>query len=615
MERPNHAGSETGAPIEPLPRGGRGLRRWRETITLRALKFSTAQCWLAALSVLAFAGCRESGGAKKGAYEPRAKGTVTFNKDIAPIVFNNCSGCHHPSGSAPFALLAYDDVKKRAKQVVDVTQRRLMPPWLPDPNVVHLVGERRLTTDQIGLIQQWASEGATEGATKDLPPVPQLKERWQLGEPDLVVKPTIAYSLPAEGRDIYRNLIIPIPVSARRYVRGLEFRPNSRAVHHAFFRTDKTGQSRTLDGKDGHPGFEGIHAPRTSESPITFASWQPGKTPRFYAEDLAWAVETNTDLILQMHLQPIGKEERIEPEVAFYFTDKPGTAIAFKLPLDSYEINIPAGATNYPVHDAFVLPVNVEVRGVLPHAHYLCKKMRGYADLPNGTRQWLMWIDDWDFNWQGDYQYLTPVALPAGTRLVMEYSYDNSTNNARNPSQPPRDVIYGSQSSDEMAELWLLTVMKTQEDFAALNRALQPRFLRDQLLANQALLRRNPNDARAHFEIGSTLVMSGKNAEALPHLRTAMQLDPNFDESHYFAGLALRGGGQLEAAQREFEAALRINPRHGRARGNLGLVFTQRGDYVAAIRQFEMALEINPNDQIARDMLNQVRREATKLPQ
>ena len=565
--------------------------------------------------MLALTACRKSGDAKQDNYVPRAKGSITFNKDIAPIVFNNCSECHHANGSAPFALLAYDDVKKRAKQIVDVTQRRVMPPWLPDPGVIHFVGERRLAVDQIGLIQQWADEGTVEGAAKDLPPVPVFKERWQLGEPDLVVKPVAAYSLAAEGRDIYRNLVIPIPISARRYVRGLEFRPNSRAVHHAFFRTDKTGQPRALDGKDGQPGFGGIHAPRTSESPITFASWQPGKTPRFYAEDLAWAVETNTDLILQMHLQPTGKEERIEPEVAFYFTDKLGTAIAFKLPLDSYEINIPAGATNHLVSDSFVLPVNLELRGVLPHAHYLCKRMRGYAELPNGTRQWLMAINEWDFNWQGDYQYVAPIALPVGTRLVMEYYYDNSTNNARNPNQPPRAVVYGSQSSDEMAELWLQVVMKTQEEFVALNRALQPRFLRDQILASQALLRRNPNDARAHAEIGSALVMWGKHAEALPHLRTAIQLDPNLDEAHYFAGLALRTGGQLEAAQREFEAALQINPRHGRARGNLGLVLTQRGDFPGAVRQFEKALEMDPNDQIARDMLDQIRKEATKLPQ
>jgi hypothetical protein len=213
---PNCHGKVERRAAESAPRmfdaSWRGLRQLCEAITLRALKLSTAQCWLAALSVLAF-GCRKSGDAKQDVYVPRAKGTVTFNKDIAPIVFNNCSGCHHPSGSAPFALLAYEDVKKRAKQIADVTQRRAMPPWLPDPDVVHFVGERRLTTDQIGLIQQWAGEGAAEGASKDLPPIPQFKERWQLGEPDLVVKPVVAYSLAAEGRDSYRNLIIPIPVS------------------------------------------------------------------------------------------------------------------------------------------------------------------------------------------------------------------------------------------------------------------------------------------------------------------------------------------------------------------------------------------------------------------
>src|SRR5205085_9348716 len=176
-------------------------------------------------------------------------------------------------------------------------------------------------------------------------------------------------------------------------------------------------------------------------------------------------------------------------------------------------------------------------------------------------------------------------------------------------------VIYGTQTSDAMAELWLLVVLKTQADFAALNRAIQPRFLHDQILANQALQRRNPNDARAHFEIGSALALGDKPTDAISDLRTAIQLEPNYDESHYFAGLAYRSSQQLDAAQREFETALQINPRHGRARGNLGLVLTQKGDYMAAIRNFELALEIDPSDRIARDMLAPVRQEATKLPQ
>lgn len=575
---------------------------------MRALKNSVAQTYLLALAVLLFAGCRKSNDANTDTYVPRAEGTITFNKDIAPIVFNNCTGCHHPGGSAPFDLIAYGDVKKRAKHVVEVTQRRYMPPWLPDPNVVHLVGERRLTATQLGLIQQWVEEGASEGLKSDLPPFPKWNERWQLGEPDLVLKPSITYSLTADGRDVYRSLVVPIPISVRRYVRGMEFRPNSRAVHHAFLRFDKAGQARALDGKDGAPGFGGIHAPRTCESPITFASWQPGKTPRFFAEDLAWPIETNTDLIIQMHLQPIGKVESIAPEVAFYFTDKPGTAIAFKLPLNSYSIDIPAGVTNYVATDSFVLPIDVEVRGVLPHAHYLCRQMRGYADLPNGTRTWLMSINEWDFNWQGDYQYPAPISLPKGTKLVMEYTYDNSTNNARNPNLPPQPVYYGMRSTDEMGELWLQVIMKSQQDFMTLNRALQPRFVRDQILSNEALLRRDPNAPRPYAEIGAALVLSGQTEAGLTRLRQSIQLDPNYDEAHYFAGLALRTLKQFPEAQTEFEAALQLSPRHGRARGNLGLVLMEQGNLAAAAQQFQMALQVNPQDNIARDMLKQIER-------
>jgi tetratricopeptide (TPR) repeat protein len=171
------------------------------------------------------------------------------------------------------------------------------------------------------------------------------------------------------------------------------------------------------------------------------------------------------------------------------------------------------------------------------------------------------------------------------------------------------------QSSDEMAELWLLIVLKTQDNLGQLTRALQPRFVQDQILANEALLRRNPRNARALAEIGTALVMSNRAAEGLEKLRQSIEINPNYDEAHYFSGLALRMMQQLEGAQGEFEAALRINPRHGRARGNLGLVLMLRGNYPGAVEQFEMALQINPQDQIARNMLDQIRQQMTKPPQ
>jgi hypothetical protein len=546
------------------------LLRLSEAASLRALNiFLRTFILITALSAFLWTGCGKSGGKSEDVYVLKPKGSLTFNKDIAPIVFQNCTSCHHPGGSGPFALIAYDDVKKRARQIVDVTHARTMPPWLPDPKVVPLLGERRLTAQQIGMIRQWAEEGGSEGSPRDLPPLPKWNDGWQLGQPDLVVKPTAAYMLQAEGRDLYRNLVVQIPTSVRRHVKGIEFRPNSRAVHHTFLRFDKTSQSRSFDGKDGQPGIAGMHSPRSAESPITFASWQPGKTPRFYPPDLAWPLEPGTDLVLQMHLQPTGKSEAIAPEVAFYFTDQPGDAIAFKLPVDSYTIDIPPGASRHTVTDSFVTPIDLEVRQILPHAHYLAKELKGYADLPDGSRRWLMSIPNWDFNWQGEYQYPSPILLPKGTKVIMEWTFDNSTNNLRNPHSPPRQVVYGSDTTDEMAEMWLQVVMKSQADYTKLMEAVQPRIARDMFLGNMAIIRRNPNNARAHSEIGVVLTMSGQPAEAMTYLRRSIELDPNYDESHYFLGLALRMSKQYEESAREFETALRLNPRHARARGNL----------------------------------------------
>src|SRR5439155_4780543 len=150
------------------------------------------------------------------------RGAVTFNRDVAPIVFQKCAGCHRPGQSAPFALLSYAEVKKHSRQIAEATQRRYMPPWLPEPGYGEFAHDRRLSADQIAIIQQWAAEGAVEGDAADQPPPPRFAERWQLGEPDLAVTLPQPYTLPAEGKDVYRNFVVPITESKIRYVKGSE---------------------------------------------------------------------------------------------------------------------------------------------------------------------------------------------------------------------------------------------------------------------------------------------------------------------------------------------------------------------------------------------------------
>jgi hypothetical protein len=291
-------------------------------------------------------------------------------------------------------------------------------------------------------------QGAPEGAAADAPPIPQREEGWELGKPDLVIQMSEPYPLPADGPDVYRNFVIPIPTMRQRFVKGVELRPgNPRVVHHAFLRIDATDDSKRRDEQEPGLGFGGLHTPANAQSPSGhFLSWQPGKRHLFVPPGLAWSLETNCDLVLQTHLRPSGKPEMLQSSVAFYFTDEAPTNTPFKIGLRSFGIDIPAGDASHAVRETYVLAADVEALGILPHAHYLGKAFEALATMPDGAQRRLLHIPQWNFDWQGDYRFDQPVFLPRGTTVSMIWHYDNSTNNVRNPHHPPRRVRYGLQS-------------------------------------------------------------------------------------------------------------------------------------------------------------------------
>jgi hypothetical protein len=541
-------------------------------------------------------------------YVARPAGTLTFSKDIAPIIFRNCSACHRPGQSAPFNLLTYEDVRKHRKDIAEVTARRYMPPWLPEPGHGDFAAARLLSAGQIGMIQQWAAEGGVEGNPAELPPLPKWRDDWQLGEPDLVVTMAAAYTLPAEGKDVYRNFVIPVPLTARQFVKAVEFRPgNARIVHHAFLKVDRTRQSRRLDGRDGLPGFPGMNVPDSVQMPEGhFLSWQPGKIASPEPEGLSWTLEPDSDLVLQLHLRPSGKPEAIQSKVAFYFTDTPPTNSCFRLVLASLTIDIPPGIADEEVRDDFVLPVDVHALAVLPHAHYLGKEMQGYATLPDGTKQWMILIRNWDFNWQGDYRYTSPVFLPKGTTLSMRYTFDNSTGNIRNPNNPPKRVTYGPQTTDEMAELWFQILPRNRADREVLAEALSTKVKQVFFEYDQFLLRKDPNSVKGHVELAVALLGQGKSEEARKHLSAAAQIDPQNDQPHYYLGVAFRQQRMLAEAKAEFENALRLNPDNFKAHGNLGLILAEQRNWEQAESHFRSALRINPDDSLAQESLKEL---------
>ncbi len=555
--------------------------------------------------------------------------SITFATDIAPILWENCAACHHPGGSGPFDLLSYEDARKRARQIAEVTARRFMPPWLPDVGSGPFEGERRLTPAQIEILAAWAEQGAPEGDASRLGAPPEFPADWELGPPDLVLPAADAFLLPAEGRDVFRNFVFPIPVDGVRYVEAMEILPgNKRLVHHANVLLDRSGEGRRRDAEEPGPGFSGMDLALESErfEPQThFLFWKPGARVHREAPGMAWPVDGKTDLILNMHMQPSGRVEEIRPSIGLYFSDQPATRYPMLIQLENDRaIDIPPGEKSFLVTDEFTLPVGVEVLGVYPHAHYLGQQLEAWATLPDGSHRGLIKINDWDFNWQGVYRYRSPLSLPPGARISMRYRYDNSAGNPQNPYHPPRRITAGNQSTDEMAHLWLQLLPAGREDQFRLQEALMrhrlERYpddavaranlgsvlqLRGELEAAIAEYQRaveiRPDDAVSLNNLGAALQASGRTGEAIPYLRRAVAARPGYASARFNLGNSLMVEEQPREAASHFLAVLQEFPEDFEVHVRLGYLYSMLGQNQESIDHYRKALQTRPADP---DVLN-----------
>jgi tetratricopeptide (TPR) repeat protein len=412
------------------------------------------------------------------ANEPREP--TTFNRDIAPIIFEHCATCHRPEGSAPFSLLDYADVIAHAEQIAFVTQSRYMPPWKPKRDYGRFVGERGLTDEEIVTIQRWIEEGEEEGAETDLPPPPQWATDWELGSPDLIAQMPTSYTLRADGPDVFRNFVIPLPVEKARYVRAIEFKPdNARIVHHATMMVDRSGAARRKDGLDSEPGFDGMSFGEAQDADGHFLGWTQGKTP--------------------------------------------------------------------------------------------------YAELPDGKELGLIWIEEWDFNWQDDYRFAEPVFLPAGATVVMEYTYDNSGNNPRNPHDPPERVRYGLHSTDEMGDLTIQVLPRRDEDLPRLKRDFSRKWLLQEIDGYNMLIATDPSDWDTHHTLAMFYIGAGQRSLGFEHFEKALKHNPDYSEAWVNYGIALAQDNELERAVANFQQALRRKPNFAQAHFNMGMALHMLG--------------------------------------
>ena len=570
--------------------------------------------------------------------------TVTFNEHVAPILFEHCGSCHRPVeppvagravdpkdplciAGAPFSLVEFQSAHDHAREIAAATERRAMPPWLPEPGHGAFLNERRLSDAEIATIRRWADQGAREGDPSAAPEPPAWPSGWQLGQPDLVLQLPEEYALQPGAGDVFRNFIVPVEVPAARFVRAVEFRADNPGVlHHASVGLDASRASRKLDREDRGPGF----ATMPDDVVQNVYGWSPGKVPVLEPADTAWTLHPGSDLVVQLHMVPGARSERVQPALGLFFSDTPPTRTPIVVKLESKTIDIPAGDAAYVVEDSYVLPADVDAVSVYPHAHALATEMKGTATLPDGSIRPLIWIKQWDVRWQDQYRYADPVYLPKGTTVAMRFTYDNSESNPNNRQRAPRRVRWGPASTDEMGALWLEVVPRRPEDAGLLTadyyrRALRTDIARAEMLVRsdaadpaarnllamkylqagrlddahaqlREALRLAPEGAEAHSNMGTVLQFQGRLADATVHLREAVRLDPDDDRIRANLANALHGGGQTAEAERELRRAIALNPENGDAHFNLAMLVGPQNRLDEAVVHLRRALEINPQN-------------------
>lgn len=384
---------------------------------------------------------------------PKANPKVTFAEDVAPIIYKKCASCHRPGEVAPFSLDSYEEVKKRADMVALVTGQHLMPPWKTLPTDVKYANENRLSDSEIATIKAWADQGAPLGDASKMPEPPTSVGGWALGKPDLVVQMPEPFHLAADGRDEYWNFVIDPKLEKPVYVAGLDVKPgNNRVVHHVIAFLDKSGKSAELATQPGSRGGGYM----TSGGGIgvvpsgALGGWAPGVAPAKFEKGVGFLLEPGTKIVLQVHYHKSGKPEIDQTKLGLYFQEAPVKTRARIAWLAALGIKIPAGDSRATFQQTFVVPNDTTLYTVMPHMHKLGKAMKATAVFPDGSKKVLVDVPNWDFNWQLVYTLKEPLHLPKGTKIVLDATYDNSSGNPNNPNDPPKDVRWGEQTSDEM---------------------------------------------------------------------------------------------------------------------------------------------------------------------
>ena len=389
--------------------------------------------------------------------------------EIDTLVRRHCITCHTRDGGAPFPFETPRDVRRRARQIAHVVERRFMPPWLPTGGKP-IVGERRLSDEDVQRFVAWAEAGAPiDSNVTSLRPAPLRVESWPAGPPAVVIGDPRSYRVPADGNAPFRSFVVPAPVETPRWVSAIDLRTTApRTLHSVLFLVDGRGVARRLDAADEEFGYP-ADAHIGTQLAGSWGGWAMGLGPLRLPAGFAFEMPPAHDLVYEAHYSTTGKAEANRIEIALYAAasaadapPRPVVAVA----LGDLRIDVPAGTTRR-LEETLQLPVDVDLLGVLPMAHFVCQQIELRASSP-GKSTTLLEIEDWDFNWMQPYFFVEPVPLEAGSTVSASFHFDNTTANPQNPRHPPRHVRAGRAPDDEVAAMILYLSPRRRDDRARL---------------------------------------------------------------------------------------------------------------------------------------------------
>jgi hypothetical protein len=370
--------------------------------------------------------------------------SVTFTKDILPIMQERCQECHRPGQIGPFSLMNYRQVRGWSKMIQEVTNERRMPPWSADADLGVFKNDRSLKPEELAKLNAWIENGMPQGDPADAPEPVQWNDEWRIGTPDVIFDMPEEVTIEATGVVPYKFYRTPTNFTEDKYIKAMEAKAgNPKVVHHILMFVLPPGAEGRFRGDDAAVSeFQGI-----GNGFLT--GFAPGTIPVMFEGGEGIIIPAGSSLLWQMHYTPTGKVETDRSQFGMIFSDTKPETLILEGGIMAPNIQIPPHAEHYVLTEENVVPRNAWLRSMTPHSHYRGKSWFYELELPDGSVKPLMNVSKYDFNWQITYELAEPVYMPKGSKLRATAVYDNSANNPYNPD-PDKLVTWGDQTWEEM---------------------------------------------------------------------------------------------------------------------------------------------------------------------